>query len=211
MKARLSCILFASVIFGSTSTGCSSAPPAPASPDEATRRPVNTQADIALQSCQARLANAQLALAETARGAAAQPFARSAAAASPGERAAQANTVYVVYFEFGRHEIELAGEDLGRLVADAKSAAGILVRGRTDAVRDSGFDRALAAARAQAVFNLLVAHGVDPARIRLTSQGQGDLIYGGGDEKIRALNRRAEIEIYRIAPELVSFVRSRAP
>lgn len=50
-----------------------------------------------------------------------------------------------------------------------------------------------------------MGHGVDPSKIRLTYQGQGDTISPNTDEKTRALNRRAEVEIYRLAPEVVIF------
>jgi outer membrane protein OmpA-like peptidoglycan-associated protein len=125
--------------------------------------------------------------------------------------APRANTVYLVYFKYAEQEVRLSEEDLNRLVADAKSAAGVQVRGRTDANLDNAADSALAAGRASAVFALLVGHGVDPAKIRLTYQGQGDAIAPNTDERSRALNRRAEIEIYRQAPELVSFASRVAP
>ena len=207
-----------SIIVAGALAGCASSPPAPPAPDESTRRPVNSGLGIELQSCQANLSNTRMALDETARSAdrtgsamaqlAAHCGSASAGTAAPGGTSAasgRANTVYVVFFKYAEHEIRLSEDELNRLVVDAKSASSVQVRGRTDATRDNAFDNALAARRANAVFSLLVGHGVDPGKIRLTYQGQGDTMSPNTDEKTRALNRRAEIEIYRAPPEVVIF------
>jgi outer membrane protein OmpA-like peptidoglycan-associated protein len=206
------------IVLAGALAGCASSPPAPPAPDESTRRPVNSNLGIELQGCQANLANTRLALDETARNAERTGSAMAQLAAhcdrSPGGLAApgasatasgRANTVYVLFFGYAQREIRLSEDDVNRLVVDARSASGIQVRGRTDATRDNAYDNALAAGRANAVFSLLVGHGVDPAKIRLTYQGFGDTISPNTDEKTRALNRRAEIEIYRLPPEVVIF------
>jgi hypothetical protein len=197
---------------------CASAPPPAPVPDESTRRQVNAGLGIELQNCEANLFNTHLMLEQTAgaeeRGdrlptPSAVPGAL--AAGREGERGEAApawprpNTVYVVLFRHGEHEIRLSDGDLARLIADAKHAAGVQVRGRTDATQDNALDRELAARRANAVLDLLVHEGVDPAKIRLSYQGQGDPISSNRDEKARALNRRAEIEIYRVPAQTVIF------
>jgi outer membrane protein OmpA-like peptidoglycan-associated protein len=198
MKDLVRCLLLASVL-----GGCASAPPAPPMPDEATRRPANSGLGIELQTCQANLANSRLVLEEDARAAGSQ----AAGLVSGGAAAtdAHANTVYIIPFRYAERQIRLSEEDVQRLVADAKLASGIQVRGRTDASRETGFDNALAAGRTSAVFALLVAHGVDPAKIRMTYQGQGDGIAPNIGAKSRALNRRAEVEMYRLPPQVVIF------
>jgi outer membrane protein OmpA-like peptidoglycan-associated protein len=192
-------------------TGCATSPPPPASPDESTRRPVNSAAALELQTCQSKLTNTRLQLDEASRTAErssceiAQPTAHGTpATASDGAKvqSAPANTIYVVFFQYARHEVRLSEDAVDRLVADAKAATSIQVRGRTDANHDNSFDTRLAARRANAVLTLLVDHGVDPTKIRVTHQGQGDLIAPNTDET-RALNRRAEIEMYRAPAQVV--------
>lgn len=108
-----------------------------------------------------------------------------------------------------RHEIRLSEDEVDRLVADAQAASSIQVRGRTDASLDKRFDTLLGARRANAVLALPVNHGVDPTKIRVTHQGQGDLIAPNTEGKTRALNRRAEIKMYR-APAQAVVLRSLA-
>jgi outer membrane protein OmpA-like peptidoglycan-associated protein len=197
------------VVLGTALAGCTSAPPAPPAPDEATRRPVNSGLGIELQACKASLAGARLALEEDAR--AAERLLVAAPPGASGTAGGRTNTVYIVPFRYAEHEIRLAEEDVQRLVADAKAAVSIQVRGRTDALRENSYDNALAAGRANAVMALLMRHGVDPAKVRLTYQGQGDGISPYTDEKNRALNRRAEVEIYRLPVEVVILANRRAP
>ena len=207
MKSRLMSIL----LLG-TFSGCASSPPAPPSPDESTRRPVNSAAAVELQSCQANLTNTRLLLDEASHTVerTGSAMAQLAEHCDPPARIdeakpaiARTNTVYVVFFQYAEHEIRVPDEEVERLVGEAKGATNILVRGRTDAAHENAFDTVLAARRANAVFSLLVDHGVDPSKIRLTYQGQGDVMAPNTDEKTRALNRRAEIEIYRAVPEVV--------
>ena len=199
-------LLFAAV------ASCSSSPPQPPIPDESTRRPVNSAGAIELQSCQSNLANTRLLVEESSRNGeraagAMVPLAEQCQLAPVSEESKTAstvpNTVYVVLFEYAKYRIRLSDEETDRLIRDAKTATSIHVRGRTDASRDNAFDSMLAARRADAALTLLVNHGVDPSRIRATYQGQGDAMVSNADEKIRALNRRAEIEIYRTPAEVV--------
>ena len=215
------------IIVGAALVGCASTPPPVPVPDEATRRPVNAGMGIELQGCQANLANTRLTLEETVRNAErtgsamAQLAAHCDADASPkrvigkpgsvGAAGPTANGVYILFFHYAEHEIRLTDDEVERLVADARTASAIQVRGRTDGNHDNAFDNALAERRANAVFSLLVGHGVDPNKIRLTYQGYGDGISPNTDEKTRALNRRAEIEIYRQLPEVVVFANSDTP
>jgi len=219
MKPRVLSLLRLAIGLAGTVAGCASSPPPPPSPDESTRRPVNSEATVELQSCQANLTNTRLLLSETSRNAertgsamaelaqrcAATPGTSSKPAGAATETApvARANTVYVVLFQYAKHEIRLSEDELNRLVIVAKGAASIQVRGRTDATRDNAFDSHLAARRAGAVLTLLVNHGVNPSKIRLTYQGQGDPMAPYTDENTRALNRRAEIEIYRTSPQVI--------
>jgi outer membrane protein OmpA-like peptidoglycan-associated protein len=199
------------ILLMGTIAGCATSPPPPPSPDESTRRPVNSAAAVQLLTCQSNLTYTRLQLDEASRSAErsgsaiAQLTTHCATANKPDAAKAQsapANTVYVVFFQYARHEIRLPKDAIDRLVADAKAATSVQVRGRTDANHDNSFDTSLAARRANAVLALLVDHGVDPTKIRVTHQGQGDLIAPNTDET-RALNRRAEIEMYRAPAQVV--------
>ena len=86
------------------------------------------------------------------------------------------------------------------LVEEAKSAPLVVLRGRTDGTSDSSTESRIAQARAHAVRDYLVASGVDPSRIRTTHQPSGDHLADNRSTRGRNLNRRVEIEIYRVLP-----------
>ena len=46
----------------------------------------------------------------------------------------------------------------------------------------------------------LIAAGVDPARMRATHQPSGDHLADNSSQRGRNLNRRVEIEVYRVTP-----------
>ncbi len=75
-----------------------------------------------------------------------------------------------------------------------------MLRGRTDGQTDTLAESRIARDRANAVRDYLVAVGVDAARIRATHQPTGDPVADNVSRSGQALNRRVEIEIYRVAP-----------
>ena len=79
---------------------------------------------------------------------------------------------------------------------DAKS---VLARAERMQRMEAGESR-IAKARANAVRDYLVASGVDPNRIRTTHQPSGDHLADNRNPQGRHLNRRVEIEVYRILP-----------
>jgi outer membrane protein OmpA-like peptidoglycan-associated protein len=85
-------------------------------------------------------------------------------------------------------------------VAEAKSAPLVMLRGRTDGQTDTLAESRIARDRANAVRDYLVAAGIDAARIRATHQPTGDPVADNGGSSGQALNRRVEVEIYRVAP-----------
>jgi len=187
---------------------CSS-PPKPPTVDESQKRPVNSQMAVELQVCRNDLQNTRLLAAESGRLAEsttatlANLAARQqiiAAMQAPADKPQQANSVFTVRFGFGSTRFAIPADIAAPLVADAKAAPLVLLRGRTDGSTDAPVESRIARERAAAVRDYLVAAGVDPARIRATYQPVGDHVADNGSDSGRGLNRRVEIELYRALP-----------
>jgi len=187
---------------------CSS-PPKPPAVDESQKRPVNTQMAVELQVCKADLQNTRLLAAESGRLAEsttatlANLAARQqiiAAMQAPADKPPQANSIFTVRFDFGSTHVAVPADIAVPLIADAKAAPLVLLRGRTDGSNDALAESRIARERAAAVRDYLVASGVDPARIRATYQPVGDHVADNSSNSGRSLNRRVEIELYRVLP-----------
>jgi outer membrane protein OmpA-like peptidoglycan-associated protein len=199
-------------------SACSSGPPRPPQPDDSNRRPANDPQAIELQQCRSDLQHNGLQLRESAaaaqRTAAAaarltalrsietQLRCQSAAQVNSQEQPSKANRnpIYTVRFALGSAAVPMTRPQLEALARAAGDAPLIVLRGRTDGIRDSLADDRLARERAEAVRSLLIQEGVSAARIRTTWQGSGDHAADNGSLAGRDLNRRVEIEIYRTAP-----------
>lgn len=185
-------------------TACSS-PPKPPSVDESQKRPVNSQTAIELQVCKNDLQNTRILatessrLAETTSATLAHMAARQQLMASIQEKSV-ANSVRIVHFGFNSTRVSIPSEEATALVEEAKAAPLVVLRGRTDGTSDSSAESRIAQARAHAVRDYLVASGVDPSRIRTTHQPSGDHLADNRSARGRNLNRRVEIEIYRVLP-----------
>lgn len=185
-------------------TACSS-PPKPPSVDESQKRPVNSQTAIELQVCKNDLQNTRILatessrLAETTSATLAHMAARQQLMTSIQEKSV-ANSVRIVHFGFNSTRVSIPSEEATALVEEAKSAPLVVLRGRTDGTSDSSAESRIAQARAHAVRDYLVASGVDPSRIRTTHQPSGDHLADNRSARGRNLNRRVEIEIYRVPP-----------
>jgi len=192
--------------------GSCGSPPKPPSVDETRRHPVNSSAAIDLQTCRSDLQNSRISAAEIAADAAASKAwaerlaqtAKQSARRGGLEDGSGRNTVYSVLFAFGSSQVLMSPEEVSRLVTDARRAAWIVLSGRTDGTTDSTVEGRIARARAEAVRDLLVRHGIEPARVRATWQPVGDPAADGATEAGRALNRRVEIELYDAAPKYAS-------
>jgi outer membrane protein OmpA-like peptidoglycan-associated protein len=187
---------------------CSS-PPKPPTVDESQKRPVNSQIAVELQVCRNDLQNTRILAAESGRLAEsttatlANLAARQqiiAAMQAPADKPPQANSVFTVRFDFGSTRVTIPADIATPLVADAKAAPLVLLRGRTDGSTDAPVESRIARERAAAVRDYLVAAGVDPARIRATYQPVGDHVADNSSDSGRGLNRRVEIELYRALP-----------
>ncbi len=184
-------------------------PPKPPTVDESRKRPVNTAMAVELQACKTDLQNTRLStkeaerLADTATTELSSLAARQAVLAELSEvtsQPARGNVVFSVRFEYGATRVDLQPDEAKVLIAEAKEAPLILLRGRTDGLTDSQRESRIARERAAAVRNFLVDARVEPSHIRTTYQPSGDHVADNTDAGGRALNRRVEIEIYRTLP-----------
>lgn len=111
-----------------------------------------------------------------------------------------ANSIYTVQFAFGSHRANLPPEVLRPLLAQARTAPLVLLRGRTDGTQDLAAEIRIARDRADAVKAQLVAAGIDASRIRTTWQATGDHVADNATPEGQARNRRVEIEVYAALP-----------
>jgi outer membrane protein OmpA-like peptidoglycan-associated protein len=202
--ARHAYLISALLLLGS----CGS-PPKPPTVDASQKRPANAQAAVDLQVCKSELHNSRIVVSETTR------LAESASATATRLALLQqttppvstappdmSNTVHTIHFAFGSTEVKVPEPAANALIAQARSAAFIPVRGRTDGEVELPAESRVARERAAAVRSWLVQSGVDPARIRTTWQPVGDHIASNATADGRALNRRVEIELYRSVPHV---------
>jgi outer membrane protein OmpA-like peptidoglycan-associated protein len=116
----------------------------------------------------------------------------------------KANSVFTVRFDFGSTRVVIPADVAATLVDDAKASPLVMLRGRTDGTSDAPAESRIARDRAASVRDYLVAAGVDPARIRATYQPAGDHVADNASAGGRGLNRRVEIELYRVVPVAMS-------
>lgn len=187
---------------------CSS-PPQPPTVDESQKRPANAPMAVELQTCRAELQNTRIRASETTRQAEAAATRLALVAAhqqstsavrGQSSEAPQANTLFTVRFNFGSARVSIPEEETAALAREAKASPLVMLRGRTDGPTETPAESRLARERAAAVRDLLVAAGVDPARIRATYQPAGDHVADNTEASGRSLNRRVEVEIYRQLP-----------
>lgn len=192
---------------------CSS-PPKPPSVDESSKRPVNSATAVELQVCKNELQNTRLLATEATRLADSTSATLASISARqqsllnlqatdgpvPPTKPAQSNSIYTVRFAYGSSRVDIPADAAQQLVAEARSAPLVMLRGRTDGQTDTLAESRIARDRANAVRDYLVAAGIDTARIRATHQPTGDRVADNGSSSGQALNRRVEVEIYRAAP-----------
>ena len=201
---RASLPIFASLLVLSS---CGS-PPKPPTVDESRKRPVNASTAIELQTCKSDLQNTRILANETTR--LAESATATATRLAPHQQAMLsrpppdvelANAVYVVPFAFASVQVAVPVAESRVLIDQARSASLVMLRARTDGQIESSAESRIARERATAVRTYLVQAGVDPTRIRMTWQPVGDTVSDNGTASGRALNRRVEIELYRLAPQ----------
>lgn len=199
----------------SLALGSCSSPPKPPTVDESLKRPANAAVAVELQVCKSELQNTRILASETSRLAesanhnAAEMATRlalqqQALAARPAAAADTANAVYTVHFAFGSAQLAVPEPSAAMLIEQARTASLVMLRGRTDGTAESPSESRIARDRAAAVRAYLVQAGVEPARIRTTWQPVGDHAADNGEPGGRDLNRRVEIELYRLPPQAMA-------
>ena len=150
--------LLALLLLTALLSACSS-PPALPTVDDSQRRPANSPAAIALQTCQSDLHNSRILASEQQRS---KDIAIALAARQAAQQALQdrltriqttapaPNTVYVLRFAYGSTRLDWAPDQAQRLVTEAHDAPLVLLRGRTDGINNSPADLRLARDRAAA-------------------------------------------------------------
>lgn len=100
-----------------------------------------------------------------------------------------------ITFKFNSAEIALSSqstlEQASQVLRDNPSAS-VEVSGHTDNVGEDAYNLRLSQARAQAVADWLIQHGVDPGRLRVRGYGSRRPIDPSDSEEARARNRRIE-------------------
>jgi outer membrane protein OmpA-like peptidoglycan-associated protein len=201
----------------SLTLGSCSSPPKPPTVDESLKRPANVAVAVELQVCKSDLQNTRILASETTRLAdSASQYANDMATrlalqqqALAGRPTATAtadrpNAVYTVLFAFGSAQVAVAEPGAVQLVEQARTSALVMLRGRTDGATEAPSESRIARDRAAAVRAYLVQAGVEPGRIRTTWQPVGDHSADNGTPGGRDLNRRVEIELYRVPPQAMA-------
>ena len=196
----------------SLTLGSCSSPPKPPTVDESLKRPANAAVAVELQVCKNDLQNTRILASETTRLAdSASQYAndmatrlalqQQALAGRPTATADRPNAVYTVLFAFGSAQVAVAEPGAVQLVEQARTSALVMLRGRTDGATEAPSESRIARDRAAAVRAYLMHAGVDPGRIRTTWQPVGDYSADNSTAGGRDLNRRVEIELYRVPPQ----------
>jgi outer membrane protein OmpA-like peptidoglycan-associated protein len=105
---------------------------------------------------------------------------------------------FVLNFRFQSAELTEDSRALVTQVLEAVRArplATVAVTGHTDTMGTPRANHALGLKRAAAVRKLLVAAGLDPARIEVSSLGESDLLVSTKDEAPEPRNRRVDITV----------------
>ena len=103
---------------------------------------------------------------------------------------------FIVYFKFNSNELTAEGQETMGAVLTAVEARGsqdIIVTGHTDRAGEKAYNIELSLNRAQLVKEMIVARGVDPQHIQVTSHGENNPLIPTADDVTEPKNRRVEV------------------
>lgn len=104
-------------------------------------------------------------------------------------------TVRLQYESKNATNLQIKGSTSNTLIAAAKVAYLINIRGRTDSYRSNKYQRQIALKRAIIARDYLIDNGVPPGIINVYAKSKGDFVAPNNAAAGRTLNRRVEIEI----------------
>jgi outer membrane protein OmpA-like peptidoglycan-associated protein len=107
-------------------------------------------------------------------------------------------TSFMLYFLEGKDELTAESRlELEKVFAELKRrpAPDIVVIGHTDTVGSLSFNDKLGLARAERLREMMIALGIDPARIQATGRGKRELLVPTEDNTSEPRNRRVEISV----------------
>ena len=105
---------------------------------------------------------------------------------------------FILYFDQGSTELTPASRsDFSAIVAVIRAYASVdtSVVGHTDTAGDARTNQGLSLRRALAVGALLVAGGIDPGALEITSHGEANPLVPTGDNVSEPRNRRVEVTV----------------
>jgi flagellar motor protein MotB len=108
--------------------------------------------------------------------------------------------IFRVPFKFDSATFELNEEAGNALVAAAKTAGRVRLKGRTDGVGALNSNLRIAMARANSAREFLVKHGVPAKNIQVSAQATGDYVAPNTTPEGRAKNRRVEVVVIGKTP-----------
>lgn len=126
----------------------------------------------------------------------AEPVACVSVASDTGQPASRlAEIEYRVFFGYGQASLHVPDNVRADLLAAARNAERIRVKGRTDGSFFAPGDERIALMRALAMRDYLVKQGVDATRVELQYASAADYLADNGTAEGRAKNRRVEVVI----------------
>lgn len=121
------------------------------------------------------------------------------AEAPKGEPVPVEQAMFIVFFDWDRHNISAGANDVLDAVAqeikNRKDVRGIAVIGHTDSSGSNSYNDKLSMKRANAVREGLVARGVPAEMVRVEARGESDLLVKTADGVREPANRRAQVTL----------------
>lgn len=109
-----------------------------------------------------------------------------------------------IFFEYGKYELRSESRtELNKLIAFMQANPGMIaeIAGHTDDIGDEKANMELSLRRAKAVYDYLVANGIDSRRLRYKGYGEQQPAVPNDSEENRAKNRRIEFRVLSVGNE----------
>ncbi len=121
------------------------------------------------------------------------------AAEEPGAPTPVEQAMFIVFFDWDKHNISAGANDVLDAVAqeikNRKDVHGLTIIGHTDSSGTTKYNNRLSSQRANAVRDGLVSRGIPADMVRVESRGESDLLVKTADNVREPANRRAQITL----------------